>query len=499
MSNSVFALNDFGDPLTAIKSTMNSRLNALHEEIEKINQESNLIVRFFLKLEFLFKYEKFPPATDVTAKFDTIPLYNIIIRDIQNAPSKGDGYIKIKDKNSAYDLTYIKCTNMWTVEQRSIDNGVISKVLNGGSKTVTHQKMLEFMGVQSDYTSANDYSTSIKQSFEKNQMILQAILKSDSELNSFFKGLLCRSDELSEYHPEKGHKFTVGDVCGSPVTMLLAGYASGTLKMKSDKSETEFMTDFMNEYKKLIMDWKDKPDQTDRNKMSTLASKLMAELQPVVSEPLASDEHSGLLFLGDNINDRMDSDYELQARVISLLGSAGAEFLRGNHDSFDFSAATEHNYGKNQHDKRIVVQLRNFFLPAVYVHKTKTLYTHNGVKLDETGTRVLYAFPELDGMELNSEKETYGEQIHKYITANITNYDDYNYDFGDSNKTIKSPTDFRPKMDELDLCAKKLNIKQVAGHTDDGLQSEGDAIRINGVNFINGKKYMVPVAAITGK
>ncbi|KAB3084686.1 hypothetical protein F9222_25045 [Escherichia coli] len=491
---------------------MNDQVEGLYSEIEKINQESNLIVRFFLKLEFLFKYEKFPPVgTAVPDNWDTLSLYNSIIRTILDAPSKkSDSCIKITDKDSVYDLVYLKCTNMWSVEQRSISNGNISRKIPV-SKTITHQEMLKFMGVQPGHISASNYSTSIKQSFESNQRILQQILNSNSVLNTFFNGLLCRSDELSEYHPEKGHKFTVGDVCGSPVTMLLAGYASGTLKMKSDKSETEFMTDFMNEYKKLIMGWKDKPDQTDRNKMSTLASKLMAELQPVVSEPLASDEHSGLLFLGDNINDRMDSDYETQARVIGLLSSAGAEFLRGNHDSFDFSVYAgilQYNCAKNEHDKRIVVQLRNFFLPALYVSETNTLYTHNGVKLawDGKKIKVLYAFPELDGIELNGEKETYGEQICKYITDHYTYYNDNicqyirNKEPWEANIIKgKTPTNFRPFTYELNLCAKKLNIKQVAGHVGVGLQSEGDAIRINGFKRIDGKLCMVPIAAITGK
>ena len=54
---------------------------------------------------------------------------------------------------------------------------------------------------------------------------------------------------------------------------------------------------------------------------------------------------------------------------------------------------------------------------------------------------------------------------------------------------------FRPTMQELNSCAQKLGIKQVAGHDGTGVQSEGNATRINGVNT---DYYTVPIAAITG-
>ncbi|WP_162827846.1 hypothetical protein [Escherichia coli] len=54
-------------------------------------------------------------------------------------------------------------------------------------------------------------------------------------------------------------------------------------------------------------------------------------------------------------------------------------------------------------------------------------------------------------------------------------------------------------MEELNSCAKRLNIKQVAGHHGEGLQPEDSAIRINGIKTIDGRKYMVPIATITGK
>ncbi|HHN6585607.1 TPA: metallophosphoesterase [Escherichia coli] len=223
----------------------------------------------------------------------------------------------------------------------------------------------------------------------------------------------------------------------------------------------------------------------------------MNNLQPVAAGLLASNAHSGLLFLGDNINDRLDSDYEIQARVISLLSSAGAEFLRGNHDSFDFETLG-YNIATNQNDQRIVVQLRNFFPPALYVPDTNTLYTHNGVKLDATETKVLYAFPEQDGLVLNDE-EPKGKQICDYITKNISFYNDYAKILQtDPDASNKSPTKFRPEMTELDSCAQRLGIKQVAGHHGYGVQTKGNATRINGAQLINKGEYMVPIAAITG-
>ncbi len=498
---SMHGLNAIGNPLVDIKSTMSGRIDKFNTEINRIHQESNLIVRFFLKLEFLFKYGKFPPTTDTATNLDAIPLYDCIIRNIRNAPSNGSGCIKIKDNHSTYDLVYLKCTNMWSVEQHPISNGNISDdIQNPKTITITHQEMLNFMGVkQSHIMTAINYSA-INQSFKNNQDILNSILKSNSQLDGYFRGLLCTPEELNEYCPKKGHKFTVGDVCGSPVTMLLAGYASGTLKMKPGQSETDFLTGFMLKYKRLIYYWENTPDS--RVQMAELASELMAELQPVVSEPLTSDEHSGLLFLGDNINDRMDSDYETLARVISFLSSAGAEFLRGNHDSF--VSNKKYHYAQSGYDKQIVVQLRNFFLPALYVPETNTLYTHNGVMLNSTKTKILYAFPKkTDDMELDDKQENYGEQICKYITENITYYDD---DISDEYWNVpeimnKTPTNFRPEIEDLELCAKHLNIKQVAGHTGDGLQSghNGNAIRINGLKLIGRKSCAVPIATITGK
>lgn len=491
-------LNAIGNPLVDIKNTMSGRIDKFNTEIDRIHQESNLIVRFFLKLEFLFKYGKFPPTTNTATNLDAIPLYDCIIRNIRNAPSNGSGCIKIKDNHSTYDLVYLKCTNMWSVEQHPISNGSISgDILNPKTITITHQEMLNFMGVkQSHIISAINYSA-INQSFRDNQGILNSILKGNSQLDGYFRGLLCTPEELNEYCPERGHKFTVGDVCGSPVTMLLAGYASGTLKMKHSQSETDFLTDFMSNYKWLIYNWERTP--AFRVKMAELASELMAELQPVVSGPLASNEHSGLLFLGDNINDRMDSDYKTLARVISFLSSAGAEFLRGNHDSY--VSKNSYHYAQSGYDKQIVVQLRNFFLPALYVPETNTLYTHNGVTLDDTKTKVLYAFPKLDGMELNDENEKYGEQICKYITENITHYDDNisDEDLYDSEITSKTPTSFRPEMKDLEFCATYLKIKQVAGHTGDELQLGRNAIRINGLRDIAKKACAIPIATITGK
>lgn len=497
-------LNAIGNPLVDIKNTMSRRIDGFNTEIDRIHQESNLIVRFFLKLEFLFKYGKFPPTTNNAATdLDAIPLYDCIIRNIRNAPSNGNGCIKIKDNHSTYDLVYLKCTNMWSVEQHPISNGSISgDIPNPNTITITHQEMLNFMGVkQSHIISASNYSaniTDIKQSFKDNQGILNSILEGNSQLNGYFRGLLCRSEELNKYCPERGHKFTVGDVCGSPVTMLLAGYASGTLKMKHSQSETDFLTGFMLKYKKLIYDWEKTP--ADRVQMAKLASELMAELQPVVSGPLASNEHSGLLFLGDNINDRMDSDYETLARVISFLSSAGAEFLRGNHDSF--VSDNSYHYAQSGYDKQIVVQLRNFFLPALYVPETNTLYTHNGVILDDAKTKVLYAFPKkTDDMKLDDKQGNYGEQICKYITENITYYDDNtsSEDWNVPEIMNKTPTNFRPEMEDLEFCAKHLNIKQVAGHAGEGLQLESNAIRINGLKLIGGKSCAVPIATITGK
>lgn len=490
---------DFNNPLEDIKSTMNSRLNTLTNDINEIRKETNPVVRFFLKLKYFFKYEDFPPTdSDSTIRFDAIPSINSMCRLIQNAPEKGDGCIRIRDDSSAYTLTYLKCTNMWTVAQCTIlNNGEISNELSG-LKTITHQEMLKFMEIQPERESAisaKDYSSSIKQSFKVNQEILGDILNSNSDLLPFFKGLQHNSNN---YSPADGHKFTVGDVCGSPVTMLLAGYASGTLKYKGGSGdEMNFMTGIMKEYQKIIVNWC--RDEQTANGMSDLALKLMDHLQPIVSEPLDSGAHSGLLFLGDNINDRMDFDYEIQARVISLLSSAGAEFLRGNHDVLDFGFSGRYNFPRNPNEKRITVQLRNFFLPALYVSETNTLYTHNGVKLDEKGDRVLYAFPERDGLELNGQ-EPKGKQICDYITNNISFYQD---DFKNNPESLealkKSPAGFRPTMQELNSCAQKLGIKQVAGHEGIGVQSGDNAIRINGFERINDiNYYMVPIAAITG-
>ena len=258
----------------------------------------------------------------------------------------------------------------------------------------------------------------------------------------------------------------------------------------------------MCQYKEIIEGWQSGKEWRGKNcqKISDLANCLMNKLQPVTARPLASDAHSGLLFLGDNINDRLDFDYGIQARVISLLSSAGAEFLRGNHDSFDFETKT-YNSAETEYDKQIVVQLRNFFLPALYVPETDTLYTHNGVKLDTTKTKVLYAFPDQDGLpvlNLNNE-EPKGKQICDYITKNISSYDDYAKILDeDSRAAEKTPTKFRPEMAELDSCAQRLGIKQVAGHDGYGVQSEDDATRINGVKMIENKEYTVPIAAITG-
>lgn len=493
-------LNDFGTPLTMIGNTMNGRLDALRNEILAINNETNPIARFVLKLKYLFKYEEFPPSdANNINKFDVIPLYNSICRRIQIAPENGDGCIKIKDATNAYDLTYLRCTNMWSVTARAIsEDGQISNEISG-RQTIPHQKMLEFIGVQpADVVSADNYLNAIKRSFEYNQTILKLILDLNSGLAPFFEGLRCYS---SDYSPGKGHKFTVGDVCGSPVAMLLAGYVSGTLKFKPDESKNEvnFMTSIMYQYKEIIEGWQRHNDWRSKNcpKISGLANFLMDKLQPVAAGPLASDAHSGLLFLGDNINDRLDSDYEIQARVISLLSSAGAEFLRGNHDSFEFDTVG-YNIAKTKNDQRIVVQLRNFFLPALYVPETNTLYTHNGVKLDATETKVLYAFPEKDGLVFNDE-EPKGKQICNYITKNISSYDDYAKILQtDSDAWNRSPTRFRPEMDELASCARRLGIKQVAGHHGHGVQSEDNATRINGVQLIKDIEYMVPIAAITG-
>lgn len=489
-------LNDFGTPLTMIEHTMNSRLEVLRKEINTINAETNPVARFFLKLKYLFKYEEFPPSnTDSINKFDAIPLYNNIRRSIQNAPDNGDGCIKIKDATSAYDLTYLRCTNMWSVTARSILDGQISDNISG-QQTIPHQKMLEFVGVQPrDVVSASDYSNMIKESCTRNQQFLQCILQTNSDLALFFDGLRC---DVTNYSPKNGHKFTVGDVCGSPVAMLLAGYASGTLTAKTDQPIT-FMTDVMRRYKKIIEGWQFGKEWRGKNgpEISDLANFLMNNLQPVAAGPLASDAHSGLLFLGDNINDRLDSDYKIQARVISLLSSAGAEFLRGNHDSFDFKTKT-YNSVETEYDKQIVVQLRNFFLPALYVPETKTLYTHNGVKLDATRTKVLYAFPEQDGLMLNDD-ELKGKLICDYITKNISSYDDYAEILDEDPRAAeKTPTEFRPEMTELDSCAQRLGIKQVAGHDGFGVQIKGNATRINGAQLINNVEYTVPIAAITG-
>ena len=492
-------LNDFGTPLTMIGSTIDTRLDALRKEIKAINAETNPVARFFLKLKYLFKYEEFPPSdTGNINIFDAIPLYNSIYKRIQNAPDNGDGCIKIKDATSAYDLNYIRCTNMWSVTARSILDGQISDNISG-QQTIPHQKMLEFVGIQPrDVVSASDYSNMITQSFEKNQKCLQFILATCPDLDPFFDGLRC---DVTNYSPINGHKFTVGDVCGSPVAMLLAGYASGTLTAKTDQP-LAFMTDVMCRYKKIIEGWQSGNDWRRKNgpEISKLANSLMNNLQPVVARPLASNAHSGLLFLGDNINDRLDSDYGIQARVISLLSSAGAEFLRGNHDSFDFETKF-YNSAETEYDKQIVVQLRNFFLPALYVPETDTLYTHNGVKLDTTETKVLYAFPDQDGLlvlNLNN-KEPKGKQICDYITKNISSYDDYAKIVDDDSRAAeKTPTKFRPEMTELESCAQRLGIKQVAGHNGYGVQTKGNATRINGVKMIENKEYTVPIAAITG-
>ncbi len=101
--------------------------------------------------------------------------------------------------------------------------------------------------------------------------------------------------------------------------------------------------------------------------ISKLASKLIILFQPVVSGPLVPDAHGGLLFLiGNHMNDQMNSvdyrDYsETLSKAMSLLSSAGAEFIRGNKGVADFLIKDD-----------VTVLLKDFFQPALYVSETKT-------------------------------------------------------------------------------------------------------------------------------
>ncbi|EFA4865771.1 hypothetical protein DFY03_22180 [Escherichia coli] len=328
-------------------------------------------------------------------------------------------------------------------------------------------------------------------------------------MEPFFQGLLV-DDCYKQFTPAQGHKFTVGDVSGSPVAMLLAGYASGTLEIKDGVDDKTCLIPIMQQYCDIILATGNGRISSDNSeKMLALTSELMAILQPVVSEPLAPDARSGLLFLGDNMNDRMDPDYRIQARVISLLASAGAEFLRGNHDVSDIQQDVRrqgYNHPLTPYDKQITVQLKDFFLPALYVTETNTLYTHNGVTLNPSG-KVLYALPEQqEGLTLLPEElsgKTNGKQISEWITENASCYtDSLVVESGDSDtneqRTGLTPSMFRPELDELECCAACLKIKQVAGHSGEGLQKRENAIRINGTGIVNGSPYMLPVAALTG-
>ncbi len=103
-------------------------------------------------------------------------------------------------------------------------------------------------------------------------------------------------------------------LCDSPVVMLLAGYASGTLKVKMGYPEIDYLKQFMNEYYNIIHGFslngvfKLKKREQAIQEISKPASKLIILFQPVVSGPLVPDAHSGLLFLIDNhMNDQMNS------------------------------------------------------------------------------------------------------------------------------------------------------------------------------------------------
>ncbi|EFO2135592.1 hypothetical protein DPI70_25440, partial [Escherichia coli] len=267
-------------------------------------------------------------------------------------------------------------------------------------------------------------------------------------------------------------------------------------KIKNSFNDEACLIPIMQRYRDIILTTGDGRISSDNSKkMLALTLELMAMLQPVVSEPLASDARSGLLFLGDNMNDRMDPDYRIQARVISLLASAGAEFLRGNHDVSDIEqdvGRQGYNHPLTPYDKRITVQLKDFFLPALYVPETNTLYTHNGVTLNPAG-KVLYALPEQQvGLTLLSEElsgKTNGKQISEWITENASYYtDNFVVESGDSDtdeqRASLTPSMFRPELDELEYCAASLKIKQVAGHSGEGLQKRENAIRINGTGMV---------------
>ncbi|EFO2135583.1 hypothetical protein DPI70_25365 [Escherichia coli] len=110
---------NINSPLNNIQTALDARVSARQTDIDKINSESNLIFRFFLKLEYLFKYEKFPPANSNMVNYSDMPTYKNMARAIQNAPLRGDGRIQVRDESWAYDLIYIRDTGMWTVKKKT--------------------------------------------------------------------------------------------------------------------------------------------------------------------------------------------------------------------------------------------------------------------------------------------------------------------------------------------------------------------------------------------
>ena len=341
----------------------------------------------------------------------------------------------------------------------------------------------------------------LKDIIDNNQSVLESVQESNPKLQTILSGLILDSTLRNKFSPESGHKITIGDMfCDSPVVMLLAGYASGTLKVKMGYPEVDCLKQFMNEYYNIIHGFslngvfKLKKREQVIQEISKLASKLIIFFQPVVSGPLIPDAHSGLLFLiGNHMNDQMNSvdyrDYsETLSKAMSLLSSAGAEFIRGNKGIADFLMKDD-----------VTVLLKDFFLPALYVSETKTLYTHKGITLGAKELEIFYAFSEPNNLNLAPETtQAYGQQIYEWIT-NKSSY----YSARTDNPVVETPRVNKPplhyhfNLKKLEICATKLGIKQVVWHSGKKLLSGNNVTCIKeGTITMDG--YTLPIITITG-
>ncbi|TKU26089.1 hypothetical protein [Citrobacter sp. wls826] len=554
----------------SISGLIQDRANAYHNLAQKATGTGQAesrhggvittLMRFFDKLDFLLQYGHLPTREDTAASSLPDELRGLKAF-LEGSSEKDKCYTLQKDTYTRYRFTRSDGDNITVTEERfhpslagartgyaymdpwrkSVPQTCKSENLLavlGGAWESTRDPLMtvlptddclggvetspealgtepspEALGTESVSEVITDvFSAEVTRQMRSNQEILQSIQKKEGVF--ILDKLIIPRDLQDAYCPSRGHKFTVGDVSGSPIAILLAGFASGALKLKEGVSWRR-LANVVKEYETVMCDFARNRCRPGWQKKTDDLAKVLIKNLSLVGSGLCKMGVNGLLFLGDNMNDRLDFNYLIQEQVISLLQSTGAVFLRGNHDSIEHLRG--YNLPHSPEEENAQMRLKKSFPCALFVEKTNTLYTHNGVTVTDVAESMFvnYAFPGLFCRVWDPENAgaSYGQQISNFINAHEMFYsDELLLDEGEANARRMGesfdeaeyinqiPTGWRPRMSQLRETCDRLSIKQVAGHEGHFIQYDGNATRINGIGRIDSINSLVlmPVATITG-